>query len=55
MDTFDFSPWFFVVVIGMIALGVAIAYGIMRNHNRTAEDRALTEAATHHNYHPDER
>lgn len=38
-----FSPWVMVALIGVIAVGLVIAYGVMQNHNRTAADRAASE------------
>jgi hypothetical protein len=33
-------------VIGVVVLGMAIAYGIMRNRNRTRAERAAADQAT---------
>jgi hypothetical protein len=43
--------WF----IGAGVLGVAIAYGILRNRRRTRAHRQLTEAATRDVYREEER
>lgn len=43
-------PWFLVIVLGTVILGVAIAYGMMRNRQRTAREMARTEQATHNLY-----
>jgi hypothetical protein len=50
MESLASSPWLLVTVIGVIALGAAIAYGMWRNSHRTAAERRLTEAATHAEY-----
>jgi cytochrome c-type biogenesis protein CcmH/NrfF len=48
-------PWFFAVVIGAVILGAIIAWGMMRNRQRTPIERATTEAATHQNYKAEDR
>ena len=41
--------------IGTCLLGLAIAYGIMRNRKRSKTEKRLTEAATRANYAAEER
>lgn len=50
MTAFGFGAWVLVVLGGMIVLGVAIAYGIVRNASRTRAERAASERATHELY-----
>lgn len=38
--------WMIALTVGVIALGLAMAYGIMPNRRRTPSEKALTEAAT---------
>ncbi len=40
------DPLPFVLVAGVIVLGLLLAYGIIRNRNRTAGERRRTEEAT---------
>lgn len=35
---------------GAVVLGLAIAYGIMRNRSRTRAEKQITEQATKNNY-----
>ena len=49
VDTGSHLPvwlWF----VGVVILGLAMAYGISRNRNRTRAEKQLTEAATRANY-----
>lgn len=55
MTGIGFWPWALVIIGGTIALGIAIAYGIMHNWSRTRADRALTDHATHELYEREER
>ena len=50
MGMFDGSPWALATVFGVIALAIAIAYGMWMNSKRTAADRAVTNAATKREY-----
>ena len=43
--------WF----VGAVVLGLAIAYGIMRNRSRTRAEKQITEQATKNNYAEEER
>lgn len=36
--------------IGMIVLGIAIAYAVMRNRTRSAAEKQMTETAAKQNY-----
>ena len=42
--------WLMLLTIGVIALGAAMAYGIIQNRKRTRAEKALTEAATRREY-----
>lgn len=55
MDIVGTSPWVYVVIVGIAVLGIAIAYGMMRNKNRTAAERAASEAGTHAVYEREDR
>jgi hypothetical protein len=44
------GPWVYIVIGGVIILGIAIAYGIIRNNGRTYAERATSERATHQLY-----
>lgn len=39
-----------IIGIGIILLGIAIVYGMMRNRKETAEEHRLSEEATRRNY-----
>lgn len=43
--------WF----VGAVILGLAIAYGIMRNRSRTRAEKQITDQATRNNYAEEER
>jgi hypothetical protein len=36
--------------LGIVVLGVAMAYALMRNRNRTAAEKRITETVTRENY-----
>jgi len=42
--------WVAIVVIGVVILGLAIAYGAMRTRNSTRQERAATDAGTREVY-----
>jgi hypothetical protein len=50
MSDFGFGPWAFIVLGGIIVLGIAIAYGAMRNSQRTRAEKMASERATHQLY-----
>lgn len=39
-----------IIAGGAVLLGVAIAYGVLRNRTRTPRERAVSEAATRERY-----
>jgi hypothetical protein len=47
--------WLLLLTIGVVALGLAIGYGISQNQKRTAAEKALTEAATQREYQQEDR
>jgi hypothetical protein len=47
--------WLMLLSVGVLALGLAMAYGISRNRTRTAGERHLTEAATRPEYQNEDR
>lgn len=55
MADFGFLGWAFVVLGGMVILGLVIFYGEMRNRARTPAEKAVTEVATHRLYEKEER
>ena len=55
MADFGFLGWAFVVIGGMVILGLVIFYGEMRNRTRTPEEKAVTEVGTHRLYEKEER
>jgi hypothetical protein len=55
MGTLGSFGWAFVVLGGMVILGLVIFYGEMRNRTRTPEEKAVTEVATHRLYEKEER
>ena len=55
MGEFGFLGWAFVVLGGMVILGIVIFYGEMRNRARTPTEKAVTEAGTHRLYEREER
>lgn len=47
--------WLLLLTVGVVALGLAIGYGISQNRKRTAAEKALTEAATQREYQQEDR
>jgi uncharacterized membrane-anchored protein YhcB (DUF1043 family) len=41
--------------IGIVILGLAVGYALMRNRSRTAQDKLRTEAGTAANYRAEQR
>jgi hypothetical protein len=51
----DSSAWpWLIAVLGFIVLGIAIAYGLMRNRQRTPLERELSAAGSREVYHEEE-
>ncbi|MHA6300106.1 hypothetical protein [Devosia sp. CAU 1758] len=42
--------WLILLTIGVICLGAAAIYGMMRNRRRTLSERVTTEVETKHHY-----
>lgn len=42
--------WLLLLTVGVIALGLAMAYGLYRNRTRTLAEKQMTEAATRREY-----
>lgn len=55
MAEFGFLGWAFIVVGGMVILGLVMFYAEMRNKTRTPTEKAVTEVATHRLYEKEER
>lgn len=47
--------WLILLTVGVAALGLIMAYGAMRNGQRTKRERMLTEAATKEEYRAESR
>jgi hypothetical protein len=47
--------WLILLTIGVVALGAAAVYGIMRNRQRTLSDRVTTEVETRREYQKEDR
>jgi hypothetical protein len=47
--------WLLLLTVGVVALGLAIGYGISQNRKRTAAEKTLTEAATLREYQREDR
>ena len=50
MDIAGPALWLIVLTIGVIVLGVAMAYGMRRNRDRTLSEKITTEVETRHGY-----
>ena len=55
MADLGFLGWAFVVIGGIVILGLAMFYAEMRNRTRTAREKAITEVATHRLYEEEEK
>ncbi|WP_160297861.1 hypothetical protein [Devosia chinhatensis] len=55
MDTVGPSIWLIALTIGVVILGVAVVYGIMRNRTRTLSERVTTEVETKREYAREDR
>lgn len=47
--------WLILLTVGVAALGLAIAFGMGRNRQRTPVEKAVTEAATQREYKREDR
>lgn len=55
METSGPSLWLILLTIGVIALGAAAIYGIVRNRQRTAAEKVVTEVETKREYEREDR
>lgn len=55
METSGPALWLILLTVGVIALAVAIGYGIMRNRQRKPVDEAVTAASTKAEYRREDR
>ena len=55
MDIAGPALWLIVLTIGVIALGVAMAYGMRRNRDRTRSEEITTEVETRRGYEKQDR
>lgn len=53
MEGYDIL-WFIAVPVGTAILGILIAWGMLRNRNRTEAEKLETERATHEVYHSED-
>lgn len=53
----DITPnlWLILLTLGVVCLGAALVYGIMRNRQRTPLEREITEAGTRAEYRAEDR
>jgi hypothetical protein len=47
--------WFFAIVGGTIILGIAVAYGVLRNKKRTIAEKRASERGAHEIYEKEDR
>lgn len=55
METFSPYIWFIALTIGVLLLGAAMAFGILRNRRRSPIERATTEIGTRREYEREDR
>jgi cytochrome c-type biogenesis protein CcmH/NrfF len=55
MDTSGQTFWLLLLTLGVVVLGAAIVFGIMRNRQRTLSERVTTEVATKREYAREDR
>ena len=49
------TVWLLLLTVGVIVLGLAMAWGINRNRQRTPIERGVTEAATRQEYREEDK
>ena len=49
------TVWLLILTVGVVALGLAMAWGLNRNRARSPAERALTEAATRREYREEDK
>lgn len=55
MDILGPGLWLILLTIGVVILGLAIAYGISQNSKRTLSERVRTEVETKREYEREDR
>jgi hypothetical protein len=55
METSGPAFWLILLTVGVIVLGGAMAYGMMRNRQRSPREKAVTDAATRAEYQREDR
>jgi len=55
METSGPAFWLILLTLGVLILGGAMAYGMMRNRQRRPIEKAVTEAATREVYRREDR
>lgn len=55
METAGPALWLIILTIGVVILGGAVIYGIMRNRSRTLAERVTTEVETRREYQREDR
>lgn len=49
------TVWLLILTVGVIALGAAMAWGLVRNRARSPAERQITEAGTRREYQAEDR
>jgi len=49
------TVWLLILTVGVIALGLALVWGLNRNRQRSPMERQVTEAATRQQYRAEDR
>ena len=49
------SFWLILLTIGVAALGLAMAYGVRRNKQRSLQEKLVTDAATRREFREEDR
>jgi hypothetical protein len=55
METSGPAFWLILLTVGVIILGGAMAYGMMRNRQRRPTEKAMTDQATRREYQQEDR
>lgn len=55
METSGQSLWLILLTLGVVVLGLAMAYGIRKNSQRSVTEKRVTEAATKREYAREDR
>jgi len=49
------TVWLLILTVGVIVLGAAMAWGLIRNRARSPAERQMTEAATRREYQAEDK